>query len=400
MPEPSPTSPYFTSEHDAFRDQVRAFLAGEVLPHADAWERQRGVPRQIWEQMGQRGLLGLHYPRSQGGAGKDVFHSVVLLEELGRTGYTGFRVAIAVHAYMATSYLAHAGSAELQDRYLTPAIRGDKISALALTEPDAGSDLGRLTTRAVRDGDSYVINGRKKFVANGTVADFVMLAVRTAGAAGAAKRGATGLSLLVVDTASPGLRATKLDNLGWHCSDTAELVFENVRVPAANLVGAENRGFMYMMHCLQLERLAAGILALGGIDTCLDLTWQYLSRRKLFNTTLGRLQAVGQRMADLVTEAAAARQLAYHTAWLYEHGAPPVAECSMVKLKATELASRVAHECMQFHGAHGYQSESAISRIYRDVQAATIAGGASELIRDVIVQTTLDDAGWRRRTLR
>ncbi|WP_428265212.1 acyl-CoA dehydrogenase family protein [Haliangium sp.] len=389
------SSAYIRQEHQQLREEVRELFASEVLPHADEWERERQVPRRIWAEMGARGLLGLHYPEAVGGAGKDLFHSVVLLEELGRTGYTGFRVAIAVHAYMATSYLAHAGGPALVQRYLAPAIAGTKIAALALTEPDAGSDLSRLQTVAVRDGDSYVIDGRKKFVANGTVADFVIVAVRTGAAA--PKGGAGGLSMIVVDSDSPGLDRTRLDNLGWHSSDTVELTLDGVRVPAENLIGSENRGFLYLMRCLQLERLAAGILALGGIDRCLELTWQYISQRKIYGGTISKLQAVRHRMAELVTEATAVRQLAYHAAWLYDHGDPPVAECSMVKLKATELAVRVAQECMQFHGADGYQSASAVSRMYRDAQAATIAGGASEVLRDLLAQATFEDAAWRRR---
>ncbi len=390
-------SSYFTAEHQQFRKSVREFLAAEVLPFADEWERRRCIPKELWGKMGRAGLLGLHHSKAVGGAEKDFFHSVVLLEELGRTGYAGFRVAVGVHSYMATSYLAQAGSKELKQKYLAAAVSGEKVSALAITEPEAGSDLNRLRTTAVLDGDSYVINGKKKFVANGTTADFIVLAVKTTPAASAARKGASGVSMLIVDTETAGLSAKRLETLGWHCSDTSELEFNDVRVPASNIIGTANQGFIYIMQCMQLERLAAGLLALGGVDRCLELTWRYMAERPLFDSTLSKLQSVRHRMAELVTEAEATRHLAYHAAWLHERGSLPIAECSMVKLKATELANRAAHECMQFHGAHGYQEASPIARIYRDVQAATIAGGASEVMRDIIAQITLDEAGWRRR---
>lgn len=384
-------SVYLTPAHEAFRRELRQRFARDVLPNLEEWERRRKLPREIWQTLGTAGLFGLHQPRRLGGSARDLFHSVVLLEELGRTGYAGFRVAVAVHAYMATASLAMAGSDELKQRYLAPAIAGQKVAALALTEPDAGSDLGRLQTSAVRDGGSYVVRGTKRFVANGTTADFVTVAVRTGPTGPPTRRGASGLSLLIVDTASPGVSVRRLENLGWHCSDTAELRFDDVRVPADNLIGSANRGFVYLMQGLQLERLVAGILALGGLDHCLALTARYVTSRRIFDGTLGKLPVVRQGLADLLTEAEATRQLAYHAAWSYQRGDLPMVLCSMVKLKATELASRAAHQCMQLFGAHGYQEGSEIARIYRDVQAATVAGGPSEVMRELIAQATFEE---------
>lgn len=387
-------SSYFTEDHEKFRKTVHSYLDREVISHLDQWEYDKRIPRSIWEQMGDLGLLGLHYPKTSGGLEKDFFYSVVLLEELGRTGYAGFRVAIAVHAYMATSYIAQFGSDELKQKYLSPAISGKKISCLAITEAHAGSDLNQLKTTAVIADSHFVINGNKKFVANGSTADFVVVAVKTSPSTANIKRGTTGVSLIVVDTNSAGLSTNKLDNLGWHCSDTVELIFKDVRVPVKNMIGTSNLGFYYIMRCLQIERLAAGILAIGGMDRCLDLTWRYLSTRKVFDGTLSKLQSIRHRMADLVTDVAATRQLAYHAAWLFQNSNQlPIAACSMVKLKATELANRVAQECMQFHGASGYQNESAISRMYRDSQAASIAGGASEIMRDIISQQVFEESG-------
>jgi acyl-CoA dehydrogenase len=391
-PGRSVRSPYFSAEHVAFREHVRAFLDREVAPLADDWERAGEIPRAIWQKLGRAGFLGLHHAKDHGGSQRDVFYSIAFLEELGRTGYAGFRGSVSVHSYMATHYVATAGSDELRRKYLQPAIAGDMIAALAITEPQAGSDLAQIQTTAERQGDFYVVNGTKTFITNGTTADFITLAVRTEPASATARRGATGISLLIVDRQSEGLRSHRLNKVGWHCSDTAELHFENVRVPAANLIGKLNHGFFYIMQGFQLERLAAATLALGGIDRCLDDTRRYMKQRHVFGAPLTRLQALRHRIADLVTEAEATRQLIHHTAWLYQQGELPMAACSMAKLKATELANRTVQECLQLHGGHGYLEGSAIARMYRDSPVGTIAGGASEIMRDLIAQLVLDES--------
>ncbi|KYF72787.1 acyl-CoA dehydrogenase family protein [Sorangium cellulosum] len=384
-------SVYFSPEHEAFRHRVREFLSQEVLPFADEWEHARLIPRRVWLEMGRRGLLGLHYPKTYGGAELDLFYSLAFLEELGRTGYSGFRASVSVHEYMATHYLATSGSEALKRKYLTTAIAGEKVAALAITEKDAGSDLNRIATTATLDGDCYVVNGEKTFVTNGTTAGFITVAARTAPASTTAKRGAVGLSLLLIDAESPGIVRQRQDKIGWHCSDTAELRFENARVPVENLIGKPGGGFMYLMRGFQLERLVAATLAIGGMDRCIEETCRHLLGRRAFQGTLAGLQAIRHRVADLVTDIEAARQLVYHAAWLYQRGELPIAECSMAKLRATELASRVAAECLQLHGSRGYLEGSAISRIYRDAPAATMAGGASEVMRDIIAQIAIEE---------
>ncbi|BAY44936.1 putative acyl-CoA dehydrogenase [Scytonema sp. HK-05] len=392
-------SPYFTTEHNTFRERVRRFISQEVLPFADDWEYNRCIPKEIWQKMGQMGFLGINYPKAYGGSEMDFFFSVVFLEEIGRAGYGGFRAAVSVHEYMATYYIAHAGSDELKRKYLSPAIAGEKLGALGITERNAGSDINQIQTSAVHDGDNYIVNGAKTFITSGTTADFVTLAVRTTPSKAMSKRGATGISLLVVDTDSEGLSTKKLDNkIGWHCSDTAELYFKNVRVPAENLVGRFNCGFYYIMQCFQLERLTAGIVALGEIDHCLEVTRRYIAQRKAFSSPLTNFQALRHRIADLVTDVEAARQLIYHTAWLYQQGELPIAECSMAKLKVTELANRVVNECLQFHGGYGYLEEYPIARMYRDIRVGTIAGGTSEIMREIIAQITIDEVRHDSRT--
>ena len=380
------SSLYFTEHHHQFRKETRAFLMNEIVPLLESCEHDQAISRIIWEKMGQQGLLGLYHPKQWGGSEKDIFYTVILLEELGRTGYVGFRIAIALQAYMTTYYIQQKGSHALKQNYLHPAIVGKKISALAITEEDAGSDLSQIKTNARCEGHDFIIYGKKYFVANGTTADFIIALVKTSNTTALAKKGALGLSLIIIDRQSPGVKTTKMNTLGLHTLDTAFVSFDNVRVPQSNLLGDLNKGFLYVMQGMQLERLSAGLLAIGGNDYCLKLTRAYLSKRKLYGSAAYQLQSIRHKMADLTTEQEAIRQLAYHTAWLYAHqiGAPPMKECSMVKLYATELSKRVVDACLQFHGGKGYQADHPLSRIHRDIQATTITAGTSEVMRDMI----------------
>ncbi|MEV7436680.1 acyl-CoA dehydrogenase family protein [Streptomyces griseoviridis] len=387
-------SPYFDDGHAAFRAEVRAFLATEVLPHAARWEEQDTVPAACWKLLGERGYLGLAHPRAVGGTDRDFFTSVVLLEELGRTGYGGLRAAVAVHAYMATPYLSRVGSPDLCRAYLGPAVRGERVAALAITEPGAGSDLSSLATRAVRDGGHFVVDGTKAMVSNGMTADFLVTAVRTAPAT-RGPRGATGLSLLLVDTHLPGVHRTPHPTLGWRSAGTATVTLDAVRVPADRLVGRLDHGFYYLMRGLQLERLVAAVLALGGMDHTLDDLRAFLRARNVGGEPLAQRQALVHRVADLATELAAARHLVHHTAWLYEQGELPSVECSMAKLHTTELACRLADTSLQLQGSHGYTQTSTAARAHRDARAATVAAGPSEVMRDLVGRAVLggDPAG-------
>jgi acyl-CoA dehydrogenase len=320
---------------------------------------------------------------------------VVFLEELGRTGYAGLRAAVAVHAHMATHYLATSGSAELQQAYLVPAIGGDKIAALAITEADAGSDLGRLATVAEVDGENLVVRGEKAMVTNGTTADFYVVAVRTGAQASTTRRGVTGLSLVVVDAGAPGVVATPEEMLGWHCSDTATVRFDDVVVASGDVVGRRDSGFYYLMRGFQLERLVAAALSMGGAERCLDDTIAHVRRREAFDGTLSSLQAVRHRLADLAARLAAVRQLVYHAAWRHGVDGLAVEECSMAKLLATELACEIADASVQLHGASGFLAGSAAGRAHRDARAAAIAAGPSEVMRDIIAHVVLDEHGRR-----
>jgi acyl-CoA dehydrogenase len=383
---------YFDEHHQGFRKEVRNFLEWAVVPFAPQWEAQRRLPREAWKSFGERGLLGLLHSRKVGGSDRDLFSSVVFLEELGRTGFGGLRAAISVHAYMATYYLGRSGGAALGQRYLAPAVAGDKIAALAVTEPEAGSDLAGLGATAEEQPDHFILDGTKSMVSNGSLADFYVVLARS-GARSGDSRGAAGLSLFVVDASSPGITIDRTEPVGWRAADPATVRFEAVRVPRDQVVGRLGSGFYQLMRGFQLERVVAAVLALGGADRSLQLTCEHLVRRGAFGTRLASLQAVRHRIADLATDLAAARELVYHAAWRYQSDdLGSIRECSMAKLCATELATRMADTSLQLHGAHGYLDGTDVARAFRDARAATIAAGPSEVMRDIIARLEIDEA--------
>ena len=379
-------SVYLTPEHEAFRATVRRFIESEVAPHAEAWESLGTIPRAIFPRLAELGFLGIAVPPEHGGAGGDLFFALVFLEELPRSLMGGFCAAVSVQQFMATQHILRWGSDDLKRRYLEPSVAGRLVGALGVTEPDAGSDVAALRTSARRDGDSLAIDGAKTFITNGGTGDFVTLAVKTDTAAGVG-----GLSLVVVDTSTPGVRVTRrLEKLGWHCSDTAELAFEEARVPAANLIGDENMGFYYLMEAFQLERLAGAAMAVGSCDLCLAQTAAYLKQRSAFGHPLSRYQALTHRLADLAAELEAARALTYHAAWMLETGEGAVRECSMAKLIATELAKRAADACLQCFGGYGFMEEYPLARFFRDSRAGTIVAGTSEIMREIIARIMIE----------
>jgi acyl-CoA dehydrogenase len=390
-------SPYWSPEQEAFRHGVRRFISDEVLPFADQWERDQRLPDSLWRAFGGAGLLGLLYPTVYGGANRGLFHSVIFLEELGRSGYAGLRAAISVHAYMATHYLAKTGTEMQQRDYLAPAIAGERIAALAITEEQAGSDLAALQTVALQNARGYTISGQKTFVTNGTSAHFALVAAHSASTLQLSSPTVTDLSLFIVDLDKPGVTRRSLRKLGWHCCDTAEVSFDRVEVSAAHLIGRVKSGFMQLMQGFQLERLVAAALALGGMDRCVEITLRRLCDRPICGHPVVEYQALRHRMADLITEIEATRQLVYYAAWLYENGDRlPIAQCLMAKLKATELATQVATECLHMHGSQGYREDAEIARLYRDAPAGTLAAGTSEVLRDAIAQLALEDEAFRR----
>ncbi|HMT19901.1 MAG TPA: acyl-CoA dehydrogenase family protein, partial [Promineifilum sp.] len=338
---------YFTAEHEAFRRTVRRFVETEINPHVEEWETARLWPaHDLLRKMGDLGLLGLSYPEEYGGGGVDYWYNVVLLEELGRADCAAVPMGIAVHTDMATPALAEFGSEELKRRFLAPAIAGEMVSAIGVSEPDAGSDVASIRTRAAADGNDYVINGAKMWITNGTQADFITLLARTGG-----ERGFRGMSLIVVPTTTPGFSVSrKLEKMGNHASDTAILTFEDVRVPRANRIGEEGMGFILQMKQFQKERLAGALMSTAGMEKIVRMTVDYTRGRQAFGRPLLDNQWIHFRLAELLTEIEALRQLNYHCVRLLVAGEDLTKEVSMAKLKAGRLAREVADACLQFHG--------------------------------------------------
>ncbi len=374
---------YFTAEHEAFRRTVRRFVETEINPHIEAWEEARLWPaHELLKKMGDLGLLGLSYPEEYGGGGVDYWFNVVLLEELGRVDGAAVPMGIAVHTDMATPALAEFGSEDLKRRFLVPAITGEMVSAIGVSEPDAGSDVAAIRTRAAADGDDYVINGAKMWITNGTQADFITLLARTGG-----EHGFRGMSLIIVPTDTPGFSVSrKLEKLGNHASDTAILSFEDVRVPQANRIGEEGMGFILQMKQFQRERLAGCLSSTAGMEKIVRMTIDYTRGRQAFGRPLIDNQWIHFKLAELLTEIEALRQLNYHCVRLLVAGEDLTKEVSMAKLKAGRLAREVADTCLQFHGGMGYVEEYPMARYFRDARLLSIGGGADEIMLGIIAK--------------
>lgn len=374
---------YFTPEHDSLRQLVRRFVETEINPHVEEWENNRIFPaRHLFKKMGDLGLLGLTYPEEYGGGGMDYWYQVVLLEELGRTHCAGVPMGIAVHTDMATPALMESGSEELKQRFLVPAIAGDLVCAIAVSEPDAGSDVAAIRTRADSDGDDYIINGSKMWITNGTQADFLTLLARTSDA-----RGFKGMSLIIVPTDTPGFSVSrKLEKLGNHSSDTAILSFDNMRIPKTNRIGPEGMGFMLQMRQFQRERMAGVLMSMTGMEKIVRLTIDYCRQRKTFGRPLIENQWIYFKLCELLTEIEALRQLAYHSVRMYVAGEDMTKEISMAKLKAGRLAREVADTCLQFHGGMGYVEEYPMARYFRDARLLSIGAGADEIMLGIIAK--------------
>lgn len=373
------TSP-FTESHQMFRDSVRRYAEKELAPHADAWERDKIFPREVFQRMGELGFLGARYPESVGGAGGDIWHSVVLAEELVKSNMAGLTMSILVQTSMATPIINEIGTEEQKKLFLEPALRGEKIAAIGVSEPGAGSDVAGIRTTARIDGDDLVINGQKTFITNGTRADFITLAVRTD-----ADNRYGGISLVLFPTDTPGFQVSKkLEKIGNHSSDTAELFFEDCRVPRRFVLGNEGHGFYYIMQNFQEERLIGAISAVAGAQHLVEKTIRYSKEREAFGKPIHKFQVNAHKIVDMLTELEAARRLCYHAADLYARGEYAVKEISMSKLFAGETACRVADRCLQLYGGWGYLEEFDVARAWRDTRLITIGGGTSEVMKEII----------------
>ena len=369
----------FEEHHDRLRESIRAFVAKELAPHAEEWE-ETTFPDSVIERMGELGFLGLSMPEEYGGQGGDYFCNLVLSEEMTRADCAGLTMGVAVHTDMAMPPIHLFGSEEQKQEWLVPAIKGEKILCLGITEPDAGSDVAGIKTRAVRDGDDYVINGSKTYITNGHRADVIVLVTKTDPDAGY-----DGFSLFLVPMDAPGvIREQRLKKLGMHASDTALLAFQDVRVPASAMLGQEGKGFYHIMWELQGERLIGAAGCVAGAQRCFDMTLQYALEREAFGRPIGKFQAIRHKFADMATKIEAGRQMTYMTAWRFANGEYPVREISMAKLFTAQMACEVTDECLQIHGGAGYMKEYGIERAWRDMRLNRIGAGSDEIMLDVI----------------
>jgi alkylation response protein AidB-like acyl-CoA dehydrogenase len=369
----------FTDEHEALRESIESFARKELAPHTEEWERD-GFPDSVFKRMGDLGFLGIYFPEEYGGQGGDYLMSIVRGEAMAQSGNGGLNMGIAVHTDMATPPILKFGSEYLKQTYLVPAIKGEKISCLGISEPGAGSDVAGIRTRAVRDGDHYVINGAKTFITNGVRANFIVLVTKTDPDAGY-----DGFSLFVVDTDTPGYHISKkLEKLGMHSSDTAELTFDDMRVPAENLLGEEGKGFYHIMWELQGERLIGAAGCVAGAQRVFDQTLEYAQQRNAFGRPIGRFQAIRHKFAEMAMKIETARQMVYTTAWRVEQGDYPVREISMAKLYASRIACEVCDEAVQIHGGYGYMKEYHVERAWRDMRLNRIGAGTDEIMLEVI----------------
>ena len=351
----------------------------ELAPHAEEWEEAGTFPREVFTKMGKLGFFGLKYPEKYGGAELDYWYTVVFAEELCRSRMGGLNMCIMVQTDMATPALSELGTEEQKQEFLVPAIKGEKIAAIGVTEPDAGSDVASIKTTARRVGDEYIINGSKTFITNGTRADFINLAVRTGG------EGYMGISFILFPTDVKGFSVGKrLKKMGLHTADSCELFFDDCHVPVRYLLGEENQGFIYIMTQFQGERLIAAVNVVSSMQLMWDEAVDYAKKRTVFGKPISKYQVWRHEFVDLLTEIEAARQLTYHACDLYNRGKNPIKEISMAKLFAGELALKVASRCVQVHGGYGYTEDYEICRAYRDTRLITIGGGTSEIMKEII----------------
>ena len=369
-------SPFYTEEHEAFRATVRRFVDKEIAPFATQWDEAGEFPRSLYARAGELGLLGLGFPEDYGGVAGDRFMWIVLIQELARCGAGGISAGLFSHSIGAPP-IARAAQAEVKARVLPEILSGRKISALAITEPGGGSDVANLQTTARRDGEHYVVNGQKAFITSGLRADYITTAVRTGGA------GAAGVSLLLIEGDTPGLTRTKLDKMGWWASDTAMLYFDECRVPASHLIGAEGSGFKLIMQNFNDERLTMAAGATAFARVCLDEAIRYARERQTFGQPLVRHQVIRHKLVDMAQRVAASQAMLELLAWRLDQGESPVAELCMLKNQATQTMAFCASEAVQIFGGAGFMRGAKVERIYREVKVNAIGGGTEEIMKDL-----------------
>ena len=382
LPEPPPAPHYFTPEHVQFRASLRAWVARELTPHVNDWDEAGSFPRELYRKAAHIGLLGMGYPEEYGGTPSDIFYSLISSEELARPGCGGVQSSLLSHSIGLPPVLKF-GHEALKRRVIPPVLAGDKIAALAVTEPSGGSDVAALKTSARLDGDHYVVNGEKVFITSGMRADFITVAVRT----DAQSKGANGISALLIEGDTPGLSRTELKKMGWWAGDTAHLRFDNCRVPVANLIGQEHKGFKTFMTNFNAERLGMAALAVGYAQTCFDEALDWARQRVTFGAPLSERQVIRHKLMDMLRQIDAARCLIYDLAWAQQHQSADanqlVARICMAKVQGTQCMQFCADAAVQILGGMGFMRGTRSERIYREVKVMMIGGGSEEIMKDL-----------------
>jgi acyl-CoA dehydrogenase len=368
-----------------FRDMVLRFLEQEILPHYETWEHNHHTPREVWQTMGKAGMLLVDLPEEYGAAGASFDVCQMIQEEMCRLGLHGLATGYNIHANIVAPYILNIGNEQQKSRWLPPMVTGDVLTALAMTEPGAGSDVANMRTTAVKEGDHYVLNGSKTFITNGNMADMIIVCAKTD-----AKAGAKGISLFLVDTSLAGFATGKpIEKIGQHSSDTAELFFENMRLPSDALLGEEGKGFVYLMQELPRERLGCAVQAIGHAQGALDLTVDYVKQRKAFGQAVSQFQNTRFKLAECHTQLELCRAMLDQYMLKYKQEKMTVTDAAMLKLAATEMQLTMVNECLQLFGGYGYTHEYPISRFYRDARVQTIYAGSSEIMKEVIARGIL-----------
>jgi acyl-CoA dehydrogenase len=383
-------STYFTEEHQLFRESFRDFLQKEVVPYIEKWEKTGTIERFIWKKFGDMGFFGLNYPEAYGGMNLDLFYTVVFLEELQKIKSSGFAAAMWAHAYLAMTHLNAEGDERIKQEYLAPSISGDKIGGLCITEPFGGSDVAGMRTTAVKKGDKYIINGSKTFITNGVYADYYVVAAKTN-----PELGHKGISIFLMDTKTPGISATKLDKLGWRASDTAEIAFDNVEIPVANLMGEEGKGFPYIMQHFALERLIMGVNAHARAEYAIEYTIEYMGQREAFGKKINQFQALRHKLVEHATDVEHCKVFNYAAVARLNKGEYVVKEATMSKLKSTQVADETIYSCLQMLGGYGYMEEYPLARLLRDSRLGPIGGGTSEILKEILSKMIIDNQDYK-----
>jgi hypothetical protein len=377
---------YFTEEHEVFRASFKDFLQKEVVPFIDKWEKTGTIERFIWKKFGDMGYFGLRTPEEYGGLDLDLFYTVIFLEELQKINSGGFAAAIWAHEYLAMTHLNKEGDDFIKNKYLRPSVAGDMFGCLCITEPFGGSDVAGMRSTAVRKGDKYILNGSKTFITNGVYSDYLIVAAKTD-----PLDKYKGISIFVVDRSAKGVSATKLNKLGWRASDTAEIAFDNVEIPAENRLGEEGQGFPYIMQHFALERLIMGVNAHARAGFALDYAINYMQERVAFGKSLDQFQALRHKIAEMASKVDMCREYNYSITKRLDTGVYVVKEASMSKLLSTKIADEVIYDALQMLGGYGYIEDYPMARLLRDSRLGPIGGGTSEILKEIIAKIVIDN---------